>query len=79
MTFLNGVKVVTSEHLADLVEDWSRVRSIGRATRRRRQGHRQAIIYRLIPRPEALRMPDGTLVMHPVIYGELLARLAAKP
>jgi hypothetical protein len=41
-----GVRIIESLHMVDRVEDWSRVRSPGRAARRRRQGHRQNLVIR---------------------------------
>lgn len=50
-------------------EDWSRVRSPGRAARRRRK-HRQNIIQKFKPDPTIYRAGDK-LVMHPAIAAEL--------
>lgn len=58
------------------VEDWSRVRSIGRATRRRKQGHRQNVVIREVPREDFLAF-DGKLIGHPVTIAKLHARIAA--
>lgn len=52
-------------------EDWSQVRSPGRAARRRRQGHPQRIRYYYKPDPKLLRFPDGMVVGHP----ETIARI----
>lgn len=61
-----GMRIITDIHLVDITEDWSRVRSPSRAERRRRQGHRQNIIMRAVPKPHIYKVGD-TLVMHPDI------------
>jgi hypothetical protein len=66
----------TSEHLVRTLEDWSAVRSPGRARRRLRRGFAQRIVFRTVPRDDAIRLLDGTLVMHPVAYERLKAALA---
>lgn len=67
-----GVQIVASLHMVHDVEDWSRVRSPGRAARRRRQGHRQNIVIRSEPRRDAIEIDGGkTLVMHPVVLAEM--------
>lgn len=50
-------------------EDWSGVRSPGRA-RRRRKKHRQNIKPLYAPKKEALRYGD-TLIMHPAVAAQL--------
>ncbi len=60
-----GVNIYESIHLTIQVEDWSDVRSPGRA-RRRRAKHRQNIVIRRDPDPNAYQMPDGRIHMHPV-------------
>lgn len=45
MVTFGGLKVVVSEHLLGMKEDWSKVRSPSRAKRRLKQGHRQNIKY----------------------------------
>lgn len=67
-----GVQIIESLSMVDYVEDWSRVRSPGRAARRRRQGHRQNIEVRAVPRMEALSMDGGrTIVVHPEVGREM--------
>ena len=64
-----GVAVIVDDMLmSTLEEDWSRVRSPGRARRRRKRGFPQNICTRRVPKREALRLPDGRLVMHSVFY-----------
>lgn len=74
----DGVRIFESEHLVETVEDWSRVRSRGRAARRRKLGHRQNI--RTYERPMLGGvMVGGDLYMHPVsrakLYGQVRERL----
>lgn len=61
-------------------EDWSRVRSPGRARRRRR--YRQNIRFYYTPKPDFLRLPDGTMVGHPqtvrAFYAKVREGMAAK-
>jgi len=72
---LGGLDVVTSEFLVDDVEDWSKVRSPGRAERRRRQGHRQNIVIRQVPSRDVYQF-EGTLFMHPQMLSELRRQVA---
>lgn len=71
-----GCRIIESDRMVDLVEDWSAVRSPGRARRRRRQGHRQNIVVRLVPKREALQLPNGDIVMHPARVAELQRKMA---
>lgn len=66
-----GVKVLSSREMVDgPFEDWSNVRSPGRARRRRRK-HRQNIRIYYTPKREFIRLPDGALVGHPAMVAEL--------
>lgn len=58
-------------------EDWSKVRSPGRARRRRRQGHRQNIIQKWKPDPTIYQV-EGRCYMHPSIAVQLRAKIAAQ-
>ncbi len=52
--------------MVEHVEDWSKVRSHGRARRRMRQGHPQNIVHRQVPRKDAITTDGGrTYTMHP--------------
>jgi hypothetical protein len=54
----------------ELVEDWSRVRSPGRARRRMARGHRQNIQMRA--KPSAFSLDGGrTFYVHPEIVAEM--------
>ena len=64
-----GMQVFLDRNLVDYVEDWSRVRSPGRA-RRRRKKHPQRIVMRAVARKEAYRF-QGKLFMHPDMWREL--------
>jgi hypothetical protein len=71
VTGLWGLKVLSSPAMVDgPFEDWSNVRSPGRARRRRRK-HRQNIRIYYTPKREFIRLLDGTLVGHPAMVAEL--------
>ncbi|GAN49653.1 hypothetical protein ACXR8U_14025 [Methylobacterium radiotolerans] len=74
---IGGIRIVASEAMpTNTVEDWTEVRSPSRAARRRRQGHRQRIIYRQEPRREILYAEAQNLMfMHPVVLREFQAAL----
>lgn len=60
------MQIIESLQMVTEVEDWSRVRSPGRAERRRKQGHRQNIVVRLEPRKDAITLDGGkTFYVHP--------------
>jgi hypothetical protein len=66
-----GVRIIESLAMIDQVEDWSRVRSPGRA-RRRRRNHPQNIRMIHVPKPHAISMDGGrTLIMHPETVRQL--------
>lgn len=56
--------ITESWAMTERIEDWSKVRSPSRT--RRRMRYNADRVYRLAPRKDVLRMPDGSLVMHPV-------------
>lgn len=64
-------QIVQSEWLLDTIEDWSRVRSRGRAARRREHGHRQNIVVTKTPKKDAYQI-DGKLYVHPVTWRKAL-------
>lgn len=66
MAIINGIRIITSTHLmVGPFEDWSDVRSHGRARRRLKKGHKQRIRYYFKPDPKMYRLPDGAMVGHP--------------
>lgn len=60
----SGLRIIRDINMTDTVEDWSRVRSPGRARRRRKLGYPQNIVYRRVPKKDLFRIGD-TLVGHP--------------
>lgn len=73
------LRFVENDHLTiGPFEDWSQVRSPGRAARRRKQGHPQRIRFYYKPDPKLLKLPDGTVVGHPVTLQVLRQALADK-
>lgn len=68
---LGEIRIVESLAMVDHVEDWSKVRSPGRA-RRRRKKYRQNIQVVAVPKKDAVAIDGGrTLVMHPSVAIEL--------
>jgi hypothetical protein len=72
------MRIIENASLVDMVEDWSNVRSHGRAERRRKQGHRQNIVMRAVPKKVVYQMGDA-MVMHPATAAELRRRLPEAP
>jgi hypothetical protein len=69
---IHGVRVVENADMVDVVgEDWSGVRSPGRA-RRRRKKHRQNIKPLYAPQ-ETFYHIDGVIYCHPVMAARLRA------
>jgi hypothetical protein len=61
-----GIRIIEDANLVDPHEDWSGVRSPGRARRRQRYGYRQNIVIRHKPKDQAYSIDNGrTLIMHP--------------
>ena len=74
MKLLGGIRIIESVQLVDgPFEDWSQVRSHGRARRRRKQGHPQRIRLCYTPSNTAMRLPSGDVVMHPEMARQLRA------
>lgn len=75
---LDGLRIVEDPYMVETVEDWSHVRSPSRASRRRRQGHRQRI--RLLIRPKQQVISGmGRLIMHPEVAARLRAASVPLP
>lgn len=73
-----GIRLIADPHMVDVVEDWSEVRSPSRAARRLRQGHRQRIRHREVPKPDIIHLTaEGVMVAHPATIDKLYARIAA--
>lgn len=73
-----GLRIVENVHLVvGPFEDWSKVRSPGRA-RRWRAKHRQNIRLFYKPDPSVYRMSDG-IFAHPTICARLRAAIPPKP
>lgn len=61
-----GIQIFDAEHIGDPYEDWSRVRSHGRAQRRRRQGDPQRIIIRYRANGKAIHdKVRNVIYLHP--------------
>lgn len=72
-----GVRIVESRALYDLVDDWSRVRSPGRARRRLKRGYRQNIVTVQVPKPDGYSLDGRTIHMHPVTAAKFYAAMRA--
>lgn len=69
-SFPSALRIVEDDRLLDYVgEDWSKVRSPGRAKRRRKRGFKQNIKAMYAPKKEAYRV-GNTLYMHPAMAAE---------
>ncbi len=77
-TSFAGLQIVEDASLVDMIEDWSRVRSPGRARRRRRQGHPQNIRMVAVPWQQVIFFGDK-LFMHPEIARQLRAKIGEAP
>lgn len=64
--YINGLRLIDNELVGDPYEDWSRVRSPGRARRRRKQGHPQRIVTRYRANGKALHDVNmNCIYVHP--------------
>jgi len=61
---LQSFTIKTSPYLVRTEEDWSQCRSISRAARRRKQGHKQNIIHKTVYM-SYLDTATQTLYLHP--------------
>lgn len=77
LNLIAGLKIVEDISMVDCIEDWSKVRSPGRA-RRRRAKHKQKIKVRFKPREHAYQFGD-TLVMHPAMAARLHSEIELHP
>ena len=71
-------RIIESDAMVDIVEDWSKCRSPSRAKRREKRGprFRQRVIRVYVPKKESL-MIGGNLYMHPVTAMEMRRKLTA--
>jgi hypothetical protein len=61
-----GIQIIDTEMVGDAYEDWSAVRSRGRATRRRRYGHPQRIVTRYRANGKCIHdKARNVIYMHP--------------
>lgn len=70
------MRIIEDATLVDTVEDWSRVRSVGRAWRRRKLGHRQNIRITGKPKTSGYVMTikgEQVMVCHPSVAQRLKA------
>lgn len=75
----DGVRIIENDKMIDVTEDWSKVRSRGRAARRRRQGHRQNIKVIGTPKTEIISIDGGrTLIVHPATAQVLRREIQAR-
>lgn len=75
---LEGIRVITSDVVGDPYEDWSGVRSPGRARRRRAKGHPQRIVTRY--RSNGQFYHDrirNTIICHPGDYHRIQQKVAS--
>lgn len=64
--------IETTDMVEGPFEDWSRVRSPGRARRRLRKGYRQNVRTYYTPRKDFMQTADGTTYVHPVTMRALM-------
>lgn len=76
MNSFMGMPIVTNRLLTVPAEDWSRVRSPGRARRRMRRGFRQNIRYYDAPTPKAMVI-GGVMYVHPDMLDAIMKQANA--
>jgi len=76
MNSFMGMPIVTNRLLTVPAEDWSRVRSPGRARRRMRQGFRQNVRYYDAPTPKAMVI-GGVIYVHPDMLDAIMKQADA--
>jgi hypothetical protein len=70
-----GMQSIERLDMVDTVEDWSAVRSPGRARRRRKLGYPQNIVMRQVPQNHVV-MYGNTMYVHPTVAAELRRQIA---
>lgn len=68
-----GFSIIEDTSMVDPYEDWSRVRSPGRAARRRNK-HKQNIVIRYKPKSDIYQV-GNKLIMHPEMAKEFKQRI----
>lgn len=62
-----GIRLFDTEHIGDAYEDWSGVRSLGRARRRRLRGFPQRIVTRYRPNGKCIHDKiHNVIYIHPI-------------
>jgi len=78
LTTIPAIELRSSTYLTITEEDWSDVRSPGRARRRRRQGHAQRIRFVTLPDPKLYQLQGGIMIGHPKTIERMERELAAR-
>ncbi len=77
---LGGLRLIASKYVGDQYEDWSQVRSHGRAARRRKLGHPQRIVIRYKPNGKYLHdVVNHCIIAHPDDIHRLELAVAVDP
>jgi len=75
----SGMKVVVDDlAMSTVVDDWSDCRSRSRAERRARKGHKQRVVSRIIPKPDALIIGE-MMIVHSETYRKIRAASVEAP
>jgi hypothetical protein len=73
---IGALRIIDAESVGDPYEDWSQVRSPGRAARRRRLGHPQRIVIRYRANGKAIHdTVRGVICLHPhdrVVFDQMM-------
>lgn len=76
---LAGIRVITNDSIGDPYEDWSGVRSPGRARRRRAKGHPQRIVVRYRSNGQFYHdRLHNAIVCHPADYVRIQQTVAVR-
>lgn len=74
---IGGLRIIEAVNMVEVYEDWSRVRSPGRARRRLRQGHRQNIVQRTRPMPGMMQTGDA-IYGHPDTIAKVVRAISER-
>lgn len=73
-----GLNILIDDNVTTkTIEDWSNVRSWGRAVRRRKRGFKQNIVFRYEVSQDIFKFGDN-LLMHSTMYKKFIAELKKK-